>query len=170
MLSKTIQTRLNEQIQKESFASSAYLALATWAEKKGLPNIAEYFYLSAEDERGHMLQLYKYINANGGEAQLKDNPGKVKDTFKTVLEVFKYVYELEHSVTLAINELCAWCLKNGEHATFFFLQAFVLEQQDSERKVSEIITIIERMGFEDRNLFYLDKQFKKINQQGGEGV
>jgi ferritin len=167
MLSKAVQTKLNEQIQKEAFASNAYLAMATWAEKKGLPNIAEFFYLSSDDERNHMLQLYKYINTNGGEAYLSDKLGKVKDSFKTVLEVFKYVFELEHGVTLAINELSSWCLQNGEHATFFFLQAFVLEQQDAERKVQEIITIVERMGFEDRNLFYLDKTFKKINQQTG---
>lgn len=165
MLSKAVQTKLNEQIQKEGYASNAYLALATWAENKGLPHIAEYFYLASEDERSHMLQLYKYINANGGSATLKDSLGKVKDSFKTVLDVFKHVYELEHSVTLAINELSTWCLQNNEHATFFFLQAFVLEQQDAERSVQEIITIVERMGFEDRNLFYLDKQFKKINSE-----
>jgi ferritin len=169
MLSKAVQTKLNEQIQKEGHASNAYLALATWAENKGLPHIAEYFYLASDDERSHMLQLYKYINANGGAAALKDNLGKVKDSFKTVLDVFNHVYELEHGVTLAINELSTWCLQNGEHATFIFLQAFVLEQQASERNVQEIITIIERMGFEDRNLFYLDKQFKKIIQQGAEG-
>lgn len=167
MLSESVQNKLNEQIQKEAYASNAYLALATWAENKGLPNIAEYFYLASDDERSHALQLYKYVNANGGSAALKDSLGKVKTTFKTVLDVFKHVFDLEHGVTVSINELSTWCLQNGEHATFFFLQAFVLEQQDAERKVQEIITIIERMGFEDRNLFYLDKQFKKINQQAG---
>ena len=169
MLSESTQTKLNDQIQKEALASNAYLALATWAENKGLPNIAEYFYLASDDERNHMLQLYKYINANGGSAQLKDSLGKVKTSFKTVLDVFRHVYELEHGVTLSINELSSWCLQNGEHATFFFLQAFVLEQQDAERKVQEIITIVERMGFEDRNLFYLDKQFKKINSESAAG-
>lgn len=167
MLSKAVQTRLNEQIQKEAYASNAYLALATWAEIKGLPHIAEYFYLASDDERGHMLQLYKYINANGGAAQVGEKLGKLKDNFKTVLDVFKHVFELEHGVTLAINELSTWCLQNGEHATYIFLQPFVVEQQEAERSVQEIITIVERMGFEDRNLFYLDKQFKKINQQTG---
>ncbi|MBX2893251.1 MAG: ferritin [Saprospiraceae bacterium] len=169
MLSKTVQSKLNEQIQKEAYASNAYLAMATWAEKKGLPNIAEYFYLASDDERGHALQLYKYINANGGEARLEDKLGKVKDNFKNVLEAFRHVFDLEHGVTVAINELSTWCLQNGEHATYIFLQPFVVEQQDAERKVQEIITIVERMGFEDRNLFYLDKQFKKINQQDAGG-
>jgi ferritin len=165
MLSKAVQTKLNEQIQKEAYASSAYLALATWAESENLPHISEYFYNSAQEERDHMMELYRYINANGGKARLEEKLGKVKEAFKNVHEAFKHVFELEHGVSLAINELASWCQKNGEHATYFFLQPFVLEQQEAERNLDEIITIIERMGFEPRNLFYLDKQFKKINQQ-----
>lgn len=164
MLSNTIQEKLNAQIQKEAFASNAYLALATWAEQKGLPNIAEHFYLASDDERSHMLQIYKYINANGGAARLADRLGEPQTDFKTVLEAFQHVFDLEHGVTLSVNELASWCLQNNEHAAYLFLQPFVLEQQDSERKVSEVITIIERMGFEERNLYYLDKTFKKINQ------
>jgi ferritin len=167
MLSKSVQSKLNDQIQKEGFASNAYLALATWAEERGLPNIGQYFYLASDDERSHMLQLYRYVNANGGTARLAEKLGKPKDNFKNVLEVFKYVFELEHSVTVAVNELATWCLQNGEHATFFFLQAFVAEQQQSERNVSELIGMIERVGFEERNLYYLDKTFKKINTPAG---
>jgi len=167
MLSKAVQSKLNEQIQKEAAASSAYLAMATWAEGENLPNIAQYFYNSAEEERQHMLELFKYINSNGGAARIEEKPSKVRDKFKTVLEVFQLVRDLEHGVTLAVNELATWCVQNGEHATYFFLQAFVLEQQDAERKVDEILTVIERMGYEPRNLFYLDKQFKKINDQAG---
>jgi ferritin len=164
MLSKTVQSKLNDQIQKEAFASRAYLAMATWAEQQSLPNIANFFYNSSNEERDHMLQIFRYINANGGTAKLEEKTGKVKENFKNVLDAFKHVYDLEHGVTLSINELASWCQQNGEHATYFFLQAFVLEQQEAEIKVNEIITVIERMGFEPRNLFYLDKQFKKINE------
>lgn len=173
MLSKEVQAKLNEQIQKEAQASNAYLAMATWAEAQSLPNISEFFYNSSAEERDHMMQIFRYINANGGTARLEDKLEPVKESFKNVLEAFQHVFELEHSVTLAINDLATWCQKHAEHATYFFLQPFVLEQQEAERNVGEIITIIERMGFEPRNLFYLDKQFKKINQQAeaaeGEG-
>ena len=43
------------------------------------------------------------------------------------------------------------------------------EQQQSERNVSELIATIERVGYEDRSLYYLDKTFKKVNTgTGGE--
>jgi len=166
MLSAAVQQKLNDQISKEAFASHAYLDLATWAESRGLANIGEYFYLASEDERGHMLQLYKYINANGGAAHLAVSSDPLRQDFAHLLDVFRYVFDLEHGVTVAINDLATWCLQNGEHATFFFLQAFVAEQQASERNVSELITMIERVGYEERNLYYLDKTFKKINTPG----
>ncbi|MBK6931840.1 MAG: ferritin [Saprospirales bacterium] len=165
MLSKSVQERLNDQIQKETFASRAYLAMATWAEGESLPNIAEFFYNSAEEERQHMLQIFRYINAHGGAAKLDDKGGKIKGSFKNVLDAFRQVLELEQNVSASINEIASWCQQNGEHATYFFLQPFILEQQAAERNIGEILTVIERMGFEPRNLFYLDKQFKKINQQ-----
>ncbi len=165
MLSAAVQEKLNAQIQKEAFASNAYLAMATWAERESLPNIAQYFYKSAEEEREHMLQIYKYINENGGWAHLEHKLDKPKQEFKSVLDAFRTVYDLECSVSRAINELASWCLQNGEHATYFFLQAFILEQQEAERKVSDILVLIERMGHEPRHLFYLDKQFKKINEE-----
>ncbi len=164
MLSDAVQEKLNEQIQREAFASNAYLALATWAEKESLPNIAQYFYRSAEEEREHMLQIFKYINANGGQARLENKLDKPKEKFKNVLDAFQTVYDLETGVTRAINDLAGWCIQNGEHATYLFLQAFVLEQQEAERKVRDLLTLVERLGHEPRQLFYLDKQFKKINE------
>jgi ferritin len=166
MLSAAVQQKLNDQINQEAFASHAYLDLATWAESRGLANVGQYFYLASGDERSHMLQLYQYVNANGGAARLAVGSDPLRQDFANLLDVFRYVFDLEHGVTIAINELATWCLQNGEHATFFFLQAFVAEQQASERNVSELISMIERVGCEERNLYYLDKTFKKINTPG----
>ena len=82
MLSKKIQTALNNQIEKECFASHAYLTLATWCEEKGLDGVSEYFYAASEDERSHMLEIYKYLNTYGGSAHinpLKDSSVKLKN-------------------------------------------------------------------------------------------
>jgi ferritin len=104
MLSNKIKNALNEQIQKEAYASNAYLTLATWCEEKSLDGIAEYFYAASNDERDHMLEVYKYLNTYGGSAHIKP----LKDStvkLKTLLDVFHYVFDLEHEVTVAINKL-----------------------------------------------------------------
>ena len=104
MLSNKVKNALNEQIQKEAYASNAYLTLATWCEEKNLDGIAEYFYNASNDERNHMLEIYKYLNTYGGAAHIKP----MKDTsvkLKNLLDVFNYVFDLEHEVTVSINKL-----------------------------------------------------------------
>lgn len=160
MLSNKIKTALNEQIQKEAYASNAYLTLATWSEEKNLDGIAEYFYAASNDEREHMLQLYKYLNTYGGVAHVKP----LKDTaikLKNLLDVFHYVFELEHEVTVAINKLAKLAYDENDFATFKFLEAFVLEQQQSEKNVNELIDMIKRVGHDEKSLYYLNKTFKK---------
>ena len=122
MLSNKVKNALNEQIQKEAFASNAYLTLATWCEEKNLDGIAEYFYNASNDEREHMLEIYKYLNTYGGGAHIKP----MKDTsvkLKNLLDVFQYVFDLEHEVTVAINKLAKLTYEENDFATFKFLEA-----------------------------------------------
>ena len=161
MINDAVAQKLNEQIQYEAYASQAYLSLATWAEIKNFDGIAQYLYAASEDERAHMLQIYKYINLQGGEAKLKDIKEHTK-SFKNLLEVFEYVFELEHDVTINVNELVDFCQKQKDFATVNFLQAFVAEQQESENSVLELIHMIKTLGYDDRNAFFINKQFKKL--------
>jgi ferritin len=169
MLSNKIKTALNEQIQKEAYASNAYLTLATWCEEKNLDGIAEYFYSASTDERDHMLEIYKYLNTYGGSAHIKP----LKDTsikLKNLLDVFNYVFDLEHEVTVAINKLAKLAYEENDFATFKFLEAFVLEQQQSEKGVNELIDMIKRVGYDDKSLFYLNKTFKKNEEKKALGA
>ncbi len=169
MLSNKIKNALNEQIQKEAYASNVYLTLATWSEERNLDGIAEYFYAASNDEREHMLELYKYLNTYGGSAHLKP----LKDTTvkqKNLLEVFKYVFDLEHEVTVSINKLAKLTYEESDFATFKFLEAFVLEQQQSEKSVSDLIDMIKRVGYDEKNLFYLNKTFKKNEERKAQGL
>lgn len=169
MLSNKVKNALNEQIQREAFASNVYLTLATWCEEKALDGIAEYFYDASNDERSHMLEIYRYLNTYGGGAHLKP----LKDTgakLKNLLEVFHHVFDLEHEVTVAINKLAKLAYEENDFATFKFLEAFVLEQQQSEKNVKELIDMIKRVGHDEKNLYYLNKTFKKNMERKAMGL
>lgn len=169
MLSNKVKNALNEQIQKEAYASNAYLTLATWCEEKNLDGIAEYFYNASNDEREHMLEVYKYLNTYGGSAHIKP----LKDTtvkLKSLMDVFKYVFDLEHEVTVAINKLAKLTYEESDFATFKFLEAFVLEQQQSEKDVNELIDMIKRVGCDEKNLYYINKTFKKAEARKAAGL
>jgi ferritin len=169
MLSNKIKNALNDQIQKEAYASNAYLTLATWCEEKNLDGVAEYFYAASADERQHMLELYKYLNTYGGSAHIKP----LKDTtvkLKNLLDVFQYVFDLEHEVTISINKLAKLTYEESDFATFKFLEAFVLEQQQSEKGVMDLIDMIKRVGYDEKSLFYLNKTFKKNEERKAMGL
>ena len=70
MLSNNMESALNEQIRIEAESSQIYLAMASWAEVKGLEGVAEFLYDASDEERMHMLKLVKYINERGGHAKV----------------------------------------------------------------------------------------------------
>lgn len=161
MLPKPVAEILNKQIAVEADASHAYLALAGWCEERNLPGIAEYFYAASEDERAHFLEMLKYLNQHAAPAQVAA-VSKPKSEFSDLTEVFQYVWDLEHNNTLNINEVVDVCLKNKDFATYKFMEAFVLEQQTSERSVEELLHMIKTLGSDEKSLFYINKTFKKL--------
>jgi ferritin len=161
MLNQEVVNILNKQIAVEADASHAYLALAGWAEEKNLPGIAEYFYAAAEDERAHFLEMLKYINQHQAPAVIS-GVSHPRNTFVSLLEVFQYVWELEHNNTLNINNVADVCLKNKDFATYKFLEAFILEQQSAEKGVEDLIYMIKTLGHDDKSLYYINKNFKKL--------
>ena len=50
---------LNEQVVNEQHASSVYLAMASWCDQHGLVKSTESFYKQSEEERAHMMKLFK---------------------------------------------------------------------------------------------------------------
>ena len=62
MLSENMQAALNKQIKIEAESSQVYLAMASWSESKGLEGISEFMYAQSDEEREHMLKMFKYVN------------------------------------------------------------------------------------------------------------
>ncbi len=59
MLSKKMETALNDQIGRESAAEQLYLSMASWCETHKLPGVASFFYRQSQEERSHMLKFIR---------------------------------------------------------------------------------------------------------------
>ena len=162
-MNESIRKQLNIQVTNEHVALMAYLEMASWCADNDLPGLEEYFYFSAEDEREHMLEFYRYANANGCRATIGAVPS-LRSEFESVLDILEHNLFLEQQNTIAINELAKMCHEVLDYATLQFLQPFIKEQQDSERGVEELIVMVKRVGYDVKNLYFLDKQFKKMMQ------
>lgn len=106
-----MEKRLNEQVVMEGKSSAYYLSMASWCEKEGYANATEFMYNQSEEERQHMLKLFRYINEAGGHA-LQPEITDIQHRFKSLREVFEHMLEHEirvtHSTPFMILWITAW--------------------------------------------------------------
>ena len=164
MLSKKIETALNEQLTKEAYASNYYLAMASWCDHGGLRGCAAFLYDQSEEEREHMMKLVHYINDSGGHAQISDVKEPANE-YKSIEEIFKLALEHELAVTKSINKLAEFSLEVKDYTTFNFLQWFVSEQHEEEKLFTSILNLIKITGLEDKGVFFVDREISQLRQK-----
>lgn len=162
MLSKTIEDTLNKQIRIEAESSQVYLAMAVWAEVKGLEGISNFMYEHSDEEREHMLKLIKFVDERGGHAHISelDAPNVKFDSFK---DMFKKLLEHEIFVSQSINELVHITLQEKDYATHNFLQWYVAEQIEEEATARTILDKINMIGDDKGGLYLFDRDIQQLN-------
>lgn len=163
MLSKSMESALNQQLVLEGYASFLYLSMASWCELEGLEGCAKFMYRQSEEETQHMLRIFNYINEMDGHA-LAPAIAQPPHTFESVKVLFDKVYAHEQKVTAAINELVAQSYEEKDHATFNFLQWYVEEQREEEALMRTILDRIKLIGDGPQSLYYIDMELEKINK------
>ena len=166
-LSETVETALNEQIKIEGKSSSNYLAMASWCERQGFEQSAEFFYAQSDEERDHMLRIFKYVNEVGGAA-LSPEIGNISYEFDGFKHVFDVMLEQEISVSRSINQLMDTCAKEKDHTTMQFLQWFVDEQREEEKNARRILELFDIIGEEGTGRFLIDQEIGKLIPAEGE--
>ncbi|QFZ54155.1 ferritin [Oceanihabitans sp. IOP_32] len=161
MLSKTIEASLNSQVRIEAESSQIYLAMACWAEVKGLEGVANFMYAQSDEEREHMLKLIKFINERGGHAKVSELKAP-NVTFGSFKEMFEKLLEHEIFVSQSINELVHISLEERDYATHNFLQWYVAEQIEEEAVARNILDKINMIGDDKGGLYLFDRDIQNL--------
>lgn len=164
MLSKSIESALNNQISVESNSSQIYLAMASWAEVQGFEGIATFMYAQSDEERMHMLKLVKYVNQRGGQAKISPIQEPLLD-YSSFKGVFKQLFEHEVKVSHSINELVNISLGEKDYATHNFLQWYVSEQIEEEASARKILDKINMIGDDKGGLYLFDNDMNNFNSK-----
>lgn len=162
MLSKRMESNLNKQIRIEAESSQIYLAMASYAEIKGLEGVSEFMYAQSDEERMHMLKLFKYINERGGHAIVSELNAPDID-FGSIKEMFETLFDHEVFVSSSINELVHIALEEKDYATHNFLQWYVAEQIEEEAQARTILDKINLIGNDKGGLYLFDNDIKQLN-------
>lgn len=162
MLSERMQTVLNKQVRIEAESSQVYLAMASWAEQKGLEGVSEFMYDQSDEERQHMMKLFKYINERGGHAKVTELNGPELE-FGSIKEMFETLFKHEVFVSQSINELVHIALEEKDYATHNFLQWYVAEQIEEEAQARTILDKINLIGDDKGGLYLFDNDIKQLS-------
>jgi ferritin len=105
-MKKKLEDICNRQVEREAYSSNLYLAMASWAETKGMAGVAEWLYAQSDEERMHMMKFVKFINERGGHAIIPQLEKPPVD-YKGVNEMFDEVLHHEKYISESINEIVA---------------------------------------------------------------
>lgn len=164
-LSEDIERLLNEQIQMEAKSSAIYLSMASWCDRGGFQHSAEFFYHQSDEERGHMMKIFRYINEAGGTAISPEIAGLPVD-FDSFKSVFDQALEQEIDVTQSINQIVDQCHKHKDHTTANFLRWFLEEQLEEENTARRCLELFDIIGEEGQGRYLIDKAIGKLNEEG----
>ncbi|MDQ3049623.1 MAG: ferritin [Bacteroidota bacterium] len=162
MLSKKIESLLNQQVQLEASSSQYYLAMASWAEVKGYNGVSKFLYKHADEERAHMLKLIMFVNERGGHGlvpALTSPPAN----FQSIQEVFEQILKHEIHVTDEINQLVDSCLAEKDYTTHNFLQWYVSEQIEEEALARNILDKLNLIGNDKGGMYLFDRDLQSLS-------
>lgn len=160
-LNEEIEAILNDQIRIEASSSSKYLAMASWCDRNGFDNSAEFFYKQSAEERGHMLKIFKYVCDMGGKA-VSPEIMNIPQDFNSFREVFETALEQEIGVTQAINRIVSLCRKVNDYTTETLMHWFLQEQMEEEYVARRILELFEIIGEEGVGTFMIDENVPKV--------
>lgn len=158
MISKKMETALNEQINREMYSAYLYMAMSADATDKGLDGFARWFMVQYHEEMFHAMKFYEYVTDQNARPVLKAIQEPPKE-FKSIQDMFEKTLEHEQYITKSINDLVDLAIEEKDHATRSFLNWYVDEQVEEEKNDHEILAKLAMIsGGQGSGLYMLDKE------------
>ena len=154
---------LNAQLGRELEAHLQYLAISSWFDSEGLPELTGFFARQAAEEHEHAMRFLGYLQDVGGPVVIPAL-GAPKSSFENAEEAVAASLEWEKEVTASIDAIMDQAIATRDHATQAFLQWFVTEQVEEVSTMGELLQVTRRAG--EGNLLLLEDYVARL---GGEG-
>ncbi len=152
-----VETALNEQIHAEFFSFYLYLSVSAYFTGQHLDGFAHWMRIQAQEEFGHAMKLFDYLNERGGTVQLAalDAPQTEWASPSAAVEA---VLNHEKHISARINELVNLANSQKDHATTVVLHWYVNEQVEEEATVSDIISKLKLVNEDGYGLLMIDNE------------
>ena len=156
-LSETIQDALNEHINREFHSSYLYLAMSAYYESVNLPGFAHWMRVQSQEEYGHAMNLFDFVNDRQGRVMLQPVSQPTLE-FQSPLQVMQQTLEHERQISQLIHRLYQVAFKEEDYPTQVHLQWFITEQVEEEKVASDIVEQLKMIGSKGDALLLLDRE------------
>lgn len=165
MLKERVVEALNEQLVSEFGASAQYVAAAVYFEEMVLPEVAQFFFRQAEEERMHAMKIVHFLLETGCKPIIPATPD-LRNQFESAEDVVQMALEQEKRVTEEINSIMRIAVEEDDYTTQSFLQWFVNEQVEEVDTMTNLLQTIRHAG---GNLLWVEDYVRRNPQHEGEG-
>ena len=155
-MDQVVQDGVSRQIGQELNAAYFYLAMSAHFDLKSLPGFSRWMRVQAQEELGHAVRLFDFMNRRGAAAQLGAVEAPRSD-FGTPLSVFEAALGHEREVTKLIHHLYDLAVEKHDHATQLELQWFITEQVEEEKLVDTVVDQVRMAGENEAAILMLDR-------------
>lgn len=156
-LNKKLQDALNDQIREELYSSYLYLSMASYCQSINLPGFAHWMRVQSQEEMGHAIKFYGFIEDRGGRVLLQGIEQPPAE-FGGPVDIFTQTLAHEKHITGRIEMLYGMALEQKDYASTGFLQGFINEQVEEERNATDILNVLKMVGEKGHTLFMVDRQ------------
>ncbi|HEV8190877.1 MAG TPA: ferritin [Ktedonobacterales bacterium] len=154
-MNSTIQHAINDQIHVELSSAYFYLSAVGYFENANLAGFAKWMRVQAQEEVGHAMRFFDFVNDRGSRVTLQSIEQPPND-FASPLDVFTRALQHERTVTTKINTLYALAVQESDYPAQVLLQWFISEQVEEEKNASRILEELKMAGENPSALLLLD--------------
>lgn len=164
MIKEKVADALNEQLVSEFGASAQYVAVAVYLDTRVLPELAQFFFHQAEEERMHAMKIVNFMLETGAQPVIPGISG-LQNEFESVEAAVQLALDQELKVTDEINNLVRLALQEHDYTSYNFLQWFVDEQVE---EVDIMTALLETIRHAQGNLLLVEDYVRRNPQHAGE--
>jgi ferritin len=157
MISKKMETAINQQINQEIFSAHMYLQMSAYFASRNLNGFSHWFRLQYQEELVHAGKLFDHVLMRDGHVKLTAVSAPTQ-TWKSTLAACQAAYQAEVNNTKQIDALMDAAAKEKDHATRVILQWFVEEQVEEESSSMNLVEQVKLAGDDSSATLILDRE------------
>jgi ferritin len=141
MISERLSRMLVEQVGSELRAHQFYMAVAIYFDRQSLKRWAKLWHDQSVEEAGHATKIIDFLIDNDIDFDL---PALATGPthFGSPAAAIQASLDAERAVTKQFNDMASASLEDGDHRSHQFVQWFIEEQVEEERKAQALLDLV----------------------------